>query len=179
MKEDEENDGRQCLSSEERRRQLSELMKGLDISEIINVYIKSGRGYSRRILRFFKWFSKWTPLAIMLCHAYGVLEFSRHPREMFVLIDGNEASYCFIYAMYLLPMVMILASRFFWLCWRYRIPFFYYIGVNAIHIGYRSIFTTNEMVMNHVCLFIMIVGFYLYGFSEMFFHSKIGRRIFG
>lgn len=179
MKKDEDDDGRQGMSSEERRRQLSELMRGLDISEVINLYIKSGHGYSRRILRFFKWFSKWAPLTIMLCHAYVVLEFSQHPREMFILIDGNDASYCFTYAMvYLLPMVIILASRFFWLCWRYRIPFFYYIGVNSIHIGYGSIFTTNAMVMSHVCLFIMIGGFYLYGFSDIFLQSRIGRKIF-
>ncbi len=179
MKENGEQHGSQEMSAEERRRQLAELMRGLDISDVINVYIKSGHGYSRRILRFFKWFSKWVPMGIMLCHAYGVTEFSQHPREMFVLLEGNDACYCFIYAMvYLLPMVMILSSRFFWLCWRYRIPFFYYIGVNAIHIGYRSLFTTNAMVMSHVCLFIMIGCFYLYGFSDMFFQSRIGRKIF-
>lgn len=166
---------------ENTQEQIVALMSGMDISEVMNAYMSSGRGYSRRILRFFKWVSKWVPMGIMLFHGYGIWEFSQHPREMLITLPGNEACYLFIYAMvYVLPMVIILASRFFWLCWRYRIPFFYYFGVNAIHIGYGSIFTTNDMVMSHVCLWIMIACFYLYGFIDMFIRrTRIGRKIFG
>ncbi len=149
-----------------------------DISEIMALVMRSGNRYNRRILNFFEWFCKWMPVFVMCFHAYGVVEFSQHPREMFVPISENTACYLFIYFMlYVLPMVIILASRFFHLCWRYRIPFFYFIGVNAIHIGNMSIFTTNEMVNNHFCLFVMTAIFYGYGFFELFLGSQLGRRI--
>jgi hypothetical protein len=78
---------------------------------------------------------------------YGVFDFSRNPKEMFAMHRANWAYYTFIYIMvYILPMVIILASRFFWLCWKYRIPFFYFFGVNSIHLVYWSWYTTNEMV---------------------------------
>lgn len=55
---------------------------------------------------------------------------------------------CVIYfSVYVHPLVIILASRFFWLCYRYRIPMFIYLfGINAIHLVYGSIFTTNDVV---------------------------------
>ena len=76
-------------------------------------------------------------------------------------------------------MVIILASRFFFLCWKYRIPFFYFFGVNAMHICYGRIFTTNEMVMPHFCLIAMIVAIYLYALADWFLNSTaLGRRFF-
>ena len=155
------------------------LLKGRDISEVINLMMKSGNVYNRRILRFFRWFCKWIPLAIMLTHWYGLYEFGQHPRPMFVLDAENTACYLWIYFMiYVLPTVIILASRFFFLCWRYRIPFFYFFGVNAMHLCYGSIFTTNEMIKPHYCLMAMILILYLYGFAEMFLNTKLGKRIF-
>lgn len=163
-----------------RKRMLAELIAEMDISDVMNIYIHNGRGFSKRLLKFFRWSAKWVPLTIMVTHAYGMWEFSTHPREMFILQSGNMACYIFIYAMvYVLPMMLILASRFFWLCWRYRIPFFYYIGVNSIHIGYGSIFTTNDMIPSQHCLCIMTLGFYIYGFTDMFLrHTNLGKRLF-
>lgn len=95
-----------------------------------------------------------------------------------MLDSANLPCYLWIYFMvYILPMVIILASRFFFLCWRYRIPFFYFFGVNALHICYGNIFTTNEMVMPHVCLIAMICMLYVYGFGEMLLNTKVGRRL--
>lgn len=164
----------------EKEEEIKKAISGVDISEVMSLLIKSGNRYNRRILKFFKWFCKWMPAAIMLTHAYGIYDFSQHPREMLIKLPGNEACYMFIYVMvYILPMVIILASRFFWLCWRYRIPFFYYFGVNAIHVTNGSIFTTNEMVNNHYCLFLMTALFYLYGFGELFINNtRIGRKLF-
>ncbi len=158
---------------------LAELMLDMDISEVMDVYINHNRSYSRRLLKFFRWLSKWLPLIIMVTHSYGIWQFSKHPRELFILQQGNIACYLFIYGMvYVLPMVLVLSSRFFWLCWRYRIPFFYYLGVNSIHIGFGSLFTTNEMVASHECLWIMILGFYAYGFvSEFLKQNPMGKRI--
>ena len=164
---------------EEKKEEVLRMLQGLDISEVMRLMMSGGNRYNRRILKFFKWFSKWVPIAIMLFHAYGIWDFSRHPREMFTLYQENMACYIFIYFMlYVLPMVIILASRFFWLCWRYRIPFFYFFGVNAIHLAYFSCFTTNEMVTSHFALMVMTVTFYLYGLVEMFCETKIGKKLF-
>lgn len=158
--------------------QLRKLLTETDIAEVMRAMMRTGNRYSRRILHFFQLFCKTVPPAIMVYHAYGIYEFSQHPREMLVYYPENEPCYLFIYfMMYVLPMVIILASRFFALCWRYRIPFFYLFGVNAIHIYFRSIFTTNEMVEPHSCLMVMIGFMYLYGLAEIFLNSKIGRRL--
>ena len=136
--------------------ELARWLQGKDVTEVLAILMRSGNTYNRRILKFFRWFCKYVPVVIMLTHMYGMIEFARHPREMVVTFEGNEPCYAFIYAMvYVLPMFLILASRFFWLCWRYRIPFFYYFGVNAIHICYGSIFTTNDMVMAEYSLMLI------------------------
>lgn len=162
------------LDKEEVRSLLSEA----DITEVMRAVMQNGNRYSRRILHFFQWFCKWIPITIMLAHCYGMYEFSKHPREMLKYYPENEPCYIYIYIMvYILPMVIILASRFFSLCWRHRIPFFYFFGVNAIHIYHWSIFTTNEMTDSHFSLMVMIGFMYLYGFAELFVNSKLGRRL--
>ena len=150
-----------------------------DISEVMDLLMRHGNRYSRRILKFFRWFRKWMPIAIMLVHSYGMISFSLHPREMLIRLPGNEPCYLFIYFMvYVFPMVIILASRFFYLCWRYRIPFFYYFGVNAIHIVHNSIFTTNAMIMSHYSLMVMTAIIYLYSFADLFINgTRLGRKI--
>lgn len=154
-------------------------MQGKDVTEVLAILMRSGNRYNRRILKFFRWFCKWIPVFIMFVHAYGMLEFANHPREMIIPIKGNTACYMFIYLMvYIMPMVIIFASRFFFLCWRYRIPFFYYFGVNAIHICYGSIFTTKDMVMAEYSIMLMTALFYVYGFFELFLGSKCGKHIF-
>lgn len=155
-------------------------MQGKDVSEVLSLLMKNGNRYSRRILKFFRWFCKWAPIVIMCFHAYGMVDFSTHPREMFLPYKENAACYLFIYFMvYVLPIVIILASRFFFLCWKYRVPFFYYFGVNAIHICFGSIFTTNEMTMPHFCLMAMIASMYLYGMADWFLkNTAIGRKFF-
>lgn len=168
--------GRRQKENEEER--LKTLLRGKDVSEVVNLMLKAGNTYNRRILRFFRWFCKWVPIAVMLTHWYGLYDFSQHPREMFVLDSENTACYVWMYFMlYVLPMVIIAASRFFYLCWKYRIPFFYFFGVNSFHICYESLFTTNEMVTPHFGLIIMIVILYAYAFGEMALDTKLGRRL--
>ncbi len=160
------------------REKLKKMLKGWDVSEVVDIMLRSENTYSRRILRFFRWFCKWMPIAIMLAHWYGLHDFSQHPREMFVADSENTVCYAWIYFMaYLLPMVIIAASRFFFLCWRYRIPFFYFFGVNALHLGYGSLFTTNEMVKPHYSLMIMTILLYMYGFGEMLLNTKAGKKL--
>lgn len=167
------------MNEEDKKRFLA-LVKGKDISEIMSLLAESGNQYSRRILRFFRWFCKWIPFIIMLTHMYGIFDFSRNPKEMFVVHKANWACYAFIYIMvYILPMVIILASRFFWLCWKYRIPFFYFFAVNSIHLVYWSWYTTNEMVMAHFAIMAFTLLLYVYGAVDWFCSkSRLGKRMF-
>lgn len=122
------------------KRMFLALVKGKDISEIMSLLAESGNQYSRRILRFFRWFCKWVPFFIMLTHMYGMFDFSRNPKEMFVVHKANWACYAFIYIMvYVLPMVIILASRFFKFSWVWRIPFLYLVGVILIRLGHGTL----------------------------------------
>lgn len=160
-------------------RKLSEMLKGRDVSEVINIMMCSGNTYNRRILRFFRWFSKWLPIAIMVTHWLGLLNFSNSNRATLVLEKNNQLCDCWAYfMMYLLPFVIMLASRFFFLCWKYRIPFIYFFGVNAIHVCYLSMVTTKEMIMAHVVIIAMTCITYLYALVDSFMNTKIGRKIF-
>lgn len=154
-------------------------IKDIDVTELMGIIMKHGNRYSRRILKFFRWFCKYIPVSIMCFHAYGIWDFSQHPREMFVPYDENMPCYIFIYFMvYILPMVTILASRFFFLCWYHRIPFIYFSGVNAAHIVEWNWYTTNDMVDSCYTIMIVTAIFYLYGFVDMFIkQTKMGRKI--
>lgn len=108
-------------------------LRDKDVSEVMDLLMRHGNRYSRRILKFFRWFCKYVPITLMCFHAYGIYEFSQHPREMFIPYAENTPCYLYIYFMvYVLPMVLILASRFFFLCWRYRIPFFYFFWCKCV-----------------------------------------------
>lgn len=150
-----------------------------DINEVISLITKHGNRYSRRILKFFRWFCKYVPITIMCFHAYGICDFSQNPREMFIPFNENMPCYIFIYFMvYVLPMVTILASRFFFLCQWYRIPFMYYLGINAAHIVEWSWYTTNDMVDSCFTIMVVTAIFYLYSFAKMFVkETKLGRKI--
>lgn len=159
--------------TDEERKRLQEIVRGSDVSEVMAVVMNGGNRYSRRILRFFRWFCKWVPAGVMCFHAAAMLDFRENGYDMFEPYLDNWLSYAFTYFMlYVLPMVIILASRFFFLCWKYRVPFFYFFGVNAIHIAYGSWYTTNEMAAAHVCLMVMIAGFYFYGLLDWWFSGK-------
>lgn len=160
------------------RHETKKHFEGKDIAEVTSVLISSGNRYSRRTLRFFRWFCKWVPVSLMAFHFYATWDFGHNEHAMFIPHEDNALCYAFIYFMlYVLPMVIILASRFFFLCWRYRIPFFYFFGVNAIHLCFMNWFTTSEMVVPHYCLMAMIGIMYAYGFTEMFFDTKLGRKL--
>lgn len=166
--------------TEEDRKKVLAAIEGKDVTEVLELMQRSGNGYSRRILKFFRWFCQWVPIVIMLAHWAAMWDFGQNDLDMFKTYGDNWASYAFTYFMlYVLPMVIMVASRFFWLCWRYRIPFFYFIGVNAIHIAYWSWYTTNEMARAHYGLMIMVVGFYLYGAADVFCNkTRLGRKLF-
>ena len=165
--------------TQEQEKQLERLLEGIDISDVLKVASNHGNRYNRRILKFFRWFCKWVPVFIMCVHVFGMLEFASHPREMIIPIKGNTTCYMFIYLMvYIMPMVIILASRFFFLCWRYRIPFFYFFGVNAAHIVEWSWYTTNDMIDSCFTVMVVTAIFYPYSFVDLFIsRTKLGRKI--
>lgn len=166
--------------TQEQEAEVQRLIKDVDVTELMGMLMKHGNRYSRRILKFFRWFCKYVPITLMCFHAYGIWDFSQHPRDMLIPYAENTPCYLYIYFMvYILPMVTILASRFFFLCWWYRIPFFYFFGINAAHIVEWSWYTTNDMVDS--CYTVMIVTgmFYLYGVSDMIINkTKMGRKFF-
>lgn len=158
---------------------LLQWLQDKDISEVMDLLMRHGNRYNRRILKFFRWFCKYVPITIMCFHAYGMWDFSQHPREMFIPYAENMPCYLYIYFMvYILPMVLILASRFFFLCWRYRIPFFYFFGINAAHIVEWSWYTTNDMIDSCFTVMVVTAIFYMYSFADLFIsRTRLGRKI--
>lgn len=82
------------LMTQDQNQRLLDAIEGRDIAEVIAMLSTAGNRYSRRILRFFRWFCKWMPLVLMLTHFYGVTDFARNPHEMFVVHDENAACAC-------------------------------------------------------------------------------------
>lgn len=156
------------------------LVDGKDVSEIMELLLTSSNRYSRRLLKCLRWLAKWVPIAVMLWHAFAMWDFAHKPREMFVVYAEHWPSYTFIYFMlYLLPLVIIVFSKLFWLCWVYRIPFFYFFGVNAIHITYWSWYTTNNMVGASLSVIVMTGAFYMYWLISIFFEkTSLGKKLF-
>ena len=164
---------------EREKNELAELLRGKDISEVVNMMICAGNTYNRRILRFFRWFSRWIPIVIMVTHWIGLLDFFNSTRPTLVLEMNNQLCGSWAYVMmYILPFAIMPASRFFFLCWKYRIPFVYFFGVNAIHLCYWNALTTKEMLMAHVVVIAMTCITYLYALIDGFLKSKLGRKLF-
>ena len=60
----------------EDKKQFLALIKGEDISEIMSLLAEYSNQYSHKMLKRFRWISKWIPLLIMLMHMYGIFDFS-------------------------------------------------------------------------------------------------------
>lgn len=168
MTKEQENEVIDFMEGKDLTQVMSVLLHGLDVSEIINLVILSGRGYSVKLLKFFKWYCQIMPIFIMVFHVACMYVFAQHSKEMGIWYKENMMCYALIYfAVYIHPMIIIPVSRFFWLCYRYRIPLFiYFLGVNAVHIVYGNIFTTNDMVRPTLCILVLTVLFYIYGFVD-------------
>lgn len=168
MSKSEEEEVLQFIEGKDLVSVMSIALKGLDVSEIINLILLSGRGYSAKLLKFFKWYCQVMPVFIMLFHIACMYVFAQHSKEMGKWYEENMLCYALIYfSVYIHPMIIIPASRFFWLCYRYRIPLFiYFLGVNAVHLVYGNIFTTNDMVRPTLSILVLTLFFYLYGFVD-------------
>lgn len=66
------------------------------------------------------------------------------------IIDTNYSGNCIIWIYILayiyMPLSMIPVSFFFRYCWIYRIPFFYFFGINAIRLYYQHWLITPEQL---------------------------------
>lgn len=52
--------------TDEKKKALLSVLDGMDVSEVISLLIMSGNSYSRRLLKFIKWITKWLPICIMV-----------------------------------------------------------------------------------------------------------------
>lgn len=77
--------------------EVQRLLKNVDVTELMDMLKKHGNRYSRRILKFFRWFCKYVPIIIMFFHAYGIWEFSQHPREMLKSVEDYKFDVGFIH----------------------------------------------------------------------------------
>lgn len=116
---------------------------------------------------WYEWALKYVPIVIMLVQWYGVFDFHSNPREIIVSIQENESCIAYLYCMtYVFPVLMMMpASYFYQLCWIYRIPFVYLIGVNVIRMFYGSWLITNEMYDADLIMIILVCVLYVYALA--------------
>lgn len=124
---------------------------------------------SRGIVKFYEWVMRYVPVILMLAHWYGTWDFHHQPRPILLDNADNEACVAFIYFMiYIFPLVsMMPASRFFRLCWIYRIPFYYLIGVNVIRLLHGKWLITSSMICENYALIVLIIFTYFYAFVKL------------
>lgn len=124
---------------------------------------------NRKIWRYYKMLSKWAPMLMMLGHWYGVWDYGRHPRAMVLdtEMNGNCIIWIYVLAYVYTPLAMIPVSYFFRYCWIYRIPFFYFFGINAIRLYYRHwLITPEQLEMHHVFIIFTLI-LYNYGIIKI------------
>lgn len=129
---------------------------------------------NRKIYRFYELLAKWAPIPLMLGHWYGVWDYGNCPRP--VILDTDYSGNCIIWIYFLayiyMPLCMIPVSFFFHYCWIFRIPFFYFIGINAIRLYYRHWLITPEQLPMHHIFIILTLILYAYGFIKIALQSK-------
>lgn len=128
---------------------------------------------SRPIFCFYDKGLRYVPIVIMLCHWYGTFHFHSNPHEFIFDAKGNKPCILFFYFMaYVFPVLFMLpASRFFRLCWIYRIPFVYMIGINVIRIYYQSYIITNDMYKADIILIALTLFLYICGLAQKLLHA--------
>ena len=113
----------------------------------------------RRIFKLYGFGAKWMPIPLMLTHWYGVWDYSHYPRA--VVVDTADNGYCIVWLYFLayvyMPMAMLPVSYFFHYCWLFRVPFVYFIGINAIRAYYHHWLITPDMIEDHHILIVFIL----------------------
>lgn len=140
---------------------LSEEEKGRIMEGLLN----------RKIWNFYKFLSKWAPIPLILGHWYGVWDYGLHPKAIVLdtELNGNCIIWLYILAYVYMPLTMIPVSYFFHYCWIFRIPFFYFFGINAIRLYYQHwLITPEQLEMHHVFIIFTLI-LYAYGFIKIAF----------
>lgn len=133
---------------------------------------------NRRIFKFYEQLSKWAPILLMLGHWYGVYDYSHYPRP--TIVDTDDNGNCIIWLYFLsyiyMPMAMIPVSYFFRWCWIFRIPFYYFIGINVIRLVYQHWLVTPEQLTAHYVLIGLTTITYIYGIATIIIKGKECRK---
>jgi len=128
----------------------------------------------RKIYHFYEQLSKWAPIVLMLGHWYGVWDYSRYPRP--TILDTEDNGNCIIWLYFMayiyMPFAMIPVSKFFHWCWIFRIPFYYFIGVNVIRFCYQHWLMTPEQLTAHYVLIVLTIITYAYGIVSINIKGK-------
>lgn len=135
-----------------------------DVSRIVR-----SNWLDRRIYRLYEVGSKWMPIPLMLTHWYGVWDYGRHPRPIVVdtVDNGGSIIWMYVLAYIYTPLAMLPVSYFFHYCWLFRVPFVYFIGINAIRAYYHHWLITPDMIEGHHILIVFILMLYVYGFVKI------------
>ena len=138
------------------------------LSEEERAFVMEGL-LSRKIWRFYELLSKWAPILLMLGHWYGVWDYGHYPRPTITdtAYNGNCIIWIYVMAYIYMPLSMIPVSFFFRYCWIYRIPFFYFFGINAIRLYYHHWLITPEQLEMHHVFIIFTLMLYAYGFIKI------------
>ena len=78
--------------TQEQEAEVQRLVKDIDVTELMGMIMKHGNRYSRRILKFFRWFCKYIPFSIMCFHGYGIWDFSRKRLRVYTLHNSKKSS---------------------------------------------------------------------------------------
>ena len=129
---------------------------------------------SRKIYCFYEFLSWLAPIIIMLWHWYGVFDYSRYPRPTILDTDDNGSCVIWMYVLCYayMPFAMIPVSYFFQWCWIIRIPFYDFIGINAIRLWYHHWLITPEQLPAHYVLIVLTIIFYIYGIISFIIQGK-------
>lgn len=107
--------------------------------------------------------------SMMLSHWYGVWDYSHYPQA--VVVSTADNGHCIVWLYFLsyiyMPLAMLPVSYFFHYCWLFRVPFVYFIGINAIRAYYRHWLITPDMIEGHHILIVFILFLYAYGFVKI------------
>lgn len=95
MTKEQENEVIDFMEGKDLTQVMSVLLHGLDVSEIINLVILSGRGYSVKLLKFFKWYCQLMPIFIMVFHVACMYVFAQHSKEMGGVVSREYPLLCF------------------------------------------------------------------------------------
>lgn len=107
---------------------------------------------------------KYAPILVMLLRWYGTFQFYGNNMEIQLWYEENEEPIWFFYLItYILyPISLWKGQVLHRLCVEWRIPLFYAIGVNVIHILFGSIIITNKMYYCDMFLITLILILYAY-----------------